>query len=247
MGYPKRPLWLWLLVLLCAPGCIDRSRINSTCEWTRDSVFPLDMTNPAHQQHLIGDAQLAEELSVRYADTEHKRRFGYERHGGLIDYGRVVHECMAKLVTVIERDHGVTAAQIDQARGRRDWTFDSAVMLSFGGMYALGAAAAGSRIRRRFFDSPIVATTVMAGASLGFSVLGIQLGALWTAIWECVRIGDDHLGTFRAAHDPWGQHLGDLFIAGIVLFWIVAALAWRLSRDTELPVEGFVTGRPLSG
>lgn len=56
----------------------------------------------------------------------------------------------------------------------------------------------------------------------------MQLGAIWTAIWEAVRVGDDHLGTFRAARAPWEQHLGGIFAAGVVTFWIIAlVIAWR--------------------
>src|SRR5919199_2911249 len=76
----RRAFAPWLLLLVCTCGCIDRTRTNSTCEWTRDSAFPLDLANPDDQRHLVADGQLAEELAVRYADSEHKRQFGYEGH-----------------------------------------------------------------------------------------------------------------------------------------------------------------------
>ena len=65
----RRSLSPWLLLLAgmsggiatyaACPGCIGRDRVNSTCEWTGDTAFPLDSQNPAHQQHLVTDAQLA--------------------------------------------------------------------------------------------------------------------------------------------------------------------------------------------
>src|SRR5258706_9480862 len=91
----------WFLLLVAVPGGIDRSRVNANCEWTGDSSFPIDQQNTAHQQHLVADAQLAEELAIRYADAEHKRLFGYEGHGGLIDNGQLSVGCMATLVDVI--------------------------------------------------------------------------------------------------------------------------------------------------
>src|SRR5438105_2336186 len=132
MQDPRHAPWAWLVVLACASGCIDRARQNPNCEWTRDLTFPLDLTNPQNRQHLIADAQLAEELAVRYADTEHKRQFGYGGHGGLIEHGRVFRGCLGKMIAVIERTHGVTHEQIDRARAERDRRFDAAVMLAFG-------------------------------------------------------------------------------------------------------------------
>jgi hypothetical protein len=55
------------------PGCIARDRSNSRCEWTGDMSLPRDQRNPAHQQHLIEDAQLAEELAIRHATGQRNR------------------------------------------------------------------------------------------------------------------------------------------------------------------------------
>jgi hypothetical protein len=52
------------------PGCIERDRVNANCEWKSDTSFPIDPQNPAHQQHLVKDAQLAEDLAIRYADAD---------------------------------------------------------------------------------------------------------------------------------------------------------------------------------
>jgi hypothetical protein len=65
------------------PACIDHERDNSRCEWIGDTPFLLEPGNPAHQRHLVHDAQLAEGLAVRFADAEHKRLYGIEHHGGL--------------------------------------------------------------------------------------------------------------------------------------------------------------------
>jgi hypothetical protein len=58
----------WLLVLVVTsggigatyvrcPGCIDRNRVNKTCEWSGDTAFPIDPENAAYQKHLVADAQ----------------------------------------------------------------------------------------------------------------------------------------------------------------------------------------------
>jgi hypothetical protein len=93
--------------LIC-PGCVDRHRGNRSCEWTGDTAFRIDLGNPAHREHLVVDAQLAEELAIRYAHTEHARRFGgANAHGGLLDGGRVRNDCMNRLVAAIAHNHAV--------------------------------------------------------------------------------------------------------------------------------------------
>jgi len=237
-----RHLWLWLMVGLCAGGCIDRSRLNPHCEWTRDEAFALDLSRLADQRHLVADAQLAEGLAVKFADTEHRRRSGYGGHGGLLEYGGVLRQCYGPLVDRIVRDHRVSATQVDAARRVRDLRFDLPVELSFAGFYALIAYALGGRIRRRFADgSRAVQVGIVAAASAAASFLGIQLGVVWGAIWECVRIGDDHFGVFRASHPAVMQHLGAVFAGGVAVF-AIAAFAPRYPFGLKrYPTHGSVT------
>jgi hypothetical protein len=237
------PPWLLLLVgmfggigvtYVACPGCIDRDRVNSTCEWTGDTKFPLDSQNPAHQQHLIKDAQLAEDLAVRSADTEHKRLSGHMGHGGLIDNGRVVKACMARLFTTIEHDHFVTLEEIQVARGQRNRAFDVAVGLLFLPLYAFGATVACRRVWHRFSSHRrYVGLVAMGLVSFAASFLGLLLGQLWFVAWELVRIGNDHFGGSRAARNLWSEHAGELLIAGVLLFWFIASLRYCAMRDNE--------------
>ncbi len=235
--------WLLLLVGMVGgiaatyvgcPGCIEHRRVNSTCEWTGDTAFPLDSQNPAHRQHLIKDAQLAEDLAVRFADTEHKRLTGYAGHGGLIDHGRVVNDCMARLFTTIENGHSVTSEEIQVARWQRNRTFDVAVGLLFLPLYAFGASAACHQVWRRFSSHQrYVGLVAMGFVSFAVSVLGLLLGQLWFVAWELVRIGNDHFGGNRAARNLWGHHAGELLVAGVLLFWFIASLRYWAMRDDE--------------
>jgi hypothetical protein len=227
----RRPLLL-CLVLLGACGCVDRTRLNPTCDWTHDSAFPLDLTNPAHRRHLVADAQLAEGLAVRYADTEHRHRSGYGGHGGL-EHGRVLHQCFDTLVDRIQRDHRVTAEQITDARPVRDARFDAGVLLTFAFGYVAASLAAVGWIRRRFVDGGrAIVGFVLAATSVAFGVLGVQLAAVWSAICESARIGDDHFGVFRATRSPLTQHVAVAFAIAVALFWL-AALAYRRLRPSE--------------
>jgi hypothetical protein len=247
----KRVLGLWLLLLAVAsgggvvtyiscPGCIPRDRVNKTCEWTGDTTFPLESRNPAHREHLIKDAQLAEELAIRYADAEFKRRFGYEAHGGLIDNGRFRGECMSRMFAAIESTHDVTSEQVRVARGQRNRTFDLAVALLFLPLYALGATIACRWLSRRFSSTERYVGLVATGlASVAVSFLGLQCLRLWGAVWEVVRVGNGHMTSIRAAsYSRWSQqYVGADFIGGIFLFWLIALICYRVVWDDEQATE----------
>ncbi|HYX81594.1 MAG TPA: hypothetical protein VE714_04330, partial [Gemmatimonadales bacterium] len=174
--------------------------MNKTCTWTGDTTFRVDPQNANHQAHLIADAQLAEELAIRYADAEFNRLYGYEAHGGAVENGRVRNECMARLVAAIETNHAVTAEQVAVARGRRNRTFDTFAALLFVPVYALLAAIACRVLRRRFESErrsvQFVATVL---ASIVAAIAALQLGQLWLSVWEVVRVGNGHMSMFRTA------------------------------------------------
>ncbi len=226
-----RRLLAWsCLAAAVASGCIDRSRVNADCEWTDDSTFRIDTRDPAQWQHLIGDAQLAEELAIRYADREYGRRWGYTGHGGLIDHGEPRNACMARLVARIEDDHGVSAAQVTAARGQRNRTFDLAVALLFLPGYLVAATIACRAIRRRFLsDRRGIVLTATGFASVGASILGLQVFQLWLGVWEAVRVGNGHMSVFRLAlYNRWSEHhLAAEIIGALILFWTVALLSYR--------------------
>jgi hypothetical protein len=243
----RRVLALWLLVFAVAsggavvtymrcPGCIARDRVNRSCEWTGDTRFSVDPQNPAHQAHLIEDAQLAEELGIRYADAEHGRRFGVEHHGGLLDDGRVRRDCLSRMFHAIENHHDVSADDINVARGQRNPAFDLAVALLFIPLYSLGATIACRWLSRRFSTTERYVGLVATGlASVAVSVLGLQCLRLWGAVWEVIRVGNGHMTSIRAAsYSRWNQqYVGADFIGGIVLFWLIALICKRVVSGGE--------------
>jgi len=215
------------------PGCTDRDRVNARCDWTGDSAFPIDSNDAAQREHLVRDAQLAEELALRYADAEHLRRYGYGGHGGLIEKGRVHHDCLARIVSAIERNHGVTSEQVQAARAHRDWRFDLAVAALFLPLYWFGATVVCRGLARRFSaDEPPVRIVATGLASLVVAFLGLQAGQLWTGAWETVRVGNGHIGGFRLASfaHPWASHVGALFVGAAMLFCLVAAASDRIPQ-----------------
>jgi hypothetical protein len=229
------------------PGCIERSRVNTTCEWTGDAVLRIDSRNAAHHAHLVGDAQLAEELAIRYADGEFKRLYGYEGHGGAVENGRVRNECMARLVAAIERRHEVTPADIEVARGERNRLFDSAAALLFVPFYVF-AAAVFSRLLRRRLASDAAAAQFAANALAApvAAAAGLQIGQLWLSVWEIVRVGNGHISAFRAATRTAWLHAygGRAFAAALVLFVAVAVL---ISRKAQVDGRGDVASAAPAG
>jgi hypothetical protein len=223
---------VWTTYTTC-PGCVDRTRANSACEWTGDTTFAVDPTNVAHRRHLVADAHLAEELAVRHADGEFGRRFGVEHHGGLLDGGRFRRACLDRMLHAVGQNHQVTPEQVANARAQRDLRFDVAVTLLFVPFYVLAAIGACRWVFRRFSPEERAARRVgLTALSLAVSLLGIQLLRLWAGVWETIRVGNGHIGTGirSAAAARWASEVFDeQLIVAIVLFWLIAFSCHRIA------------------
>lgn len=252
---PVQATWLLGLVVMAGgasatyvtcPGCLDRNRFNKACEWTGDRAFPIDPRNASHQKHLVGDAQLAEELAIRHADAEFGRRHGVEHHGGLLDNGDFRRECLSRMLASIERNHDVTSEQVRVARGQRNWIFDCAVSVLFLPLYVLGGIAASRWLSRRLSTHDRFVRLIGTGiVSVAASFLGLQGLRLWAAVWEVIRVGNGHMTSIRAASQTrWMHHVDGQLIGGILLFWLVALCCSRVA-SAELPLENGHPDRSL--
>jgi hypothetical protein len=200
-------------------ACSGRERINLDCQWTHDAAFPMDLRETAHQTHLRHDADLMEDLAIRYAD-EHAGRVA--RVGWVV----VRDECMSKLVAVIGEYHDVSEGQIREWTGRRNLAFDLPVFLSF----LVGFSLASRSLMRRLFNgwSFSGVSVFVAGAvtMVVVSAVGGAAGALWAAAWEVIRLGNEHV-SHRAARIPWPLYVPGLFAAAFVMCSLVS---WREYR-----------------
>jgi hypothetical protein len=116
-------------------------------------------------------------------------------------------------------------------------SFDAAVILSFAAFYLLMADRLAQRVTRRFplRESWPTALVSTVGTSALVSFVGVLMGEVWSGWLEGIRLGNDHL-SYRAFRIPWGQHRIALFVAGLFLFWLAAALRYRAAvRDAEVP------------
>ena len=221
------------LLLAVAIGCVDRARVNSRCEWSQETLGALLLSDSQHGQHLARDVELATELAVRYPDSLHKERFGYEGHGGYVEGGRARDRCMASLLSEIAAGHDVPLAVINKvrARGDRPVEWDAMVILLFGVIYAGVSALIAKSISRRFpADEGWPALVSPAIASLGIGALGLLLFQWWAMILEMIRVGNDHLSGYRASWNPWTEHLIALYTTGVIIFLVIASVRYGFDR-----------------
>src|SRR5688572_26396758 len=94
-------LSLSMALLGLSVACSGRERVNTNCQWVHDTTFQIDLTDRTHQTHLRYDADLMEDLAIRYADANPGRvaRFGW---------AETRDACMTKLFPVVGNYHGVS-------------------------------------------------------------------------------------------------------------------------------------------
>jgi hypothetical protein len=221
-----------LLALTCLSGCLRRP-ISDDCEWPPDPRSgPLDLAKSADRDHLREDIETAEDQAVRFMDAH---------HGQPVDPNAALRQCFDKLSSIVVAEHRLTPSQYNGIIGARPPGFDLAVGIAYALLYAWAASVLASWIWRKH---PI-AEGVFGGAvmivyvSLAAAGLGVLLGEQWAGLWEDLRIGNGHL-SYRLDRVPWGHHRGALFVAGLVLFWLVAALRFRAAGASgeRTPPEG---------
>ncbi|MGA8027698.1 MAG: hypothetical protein WB992_11175 [Bryobacteraceae bacterium] len=135
---------------------------------------------------------------------------------------------MAGLFKVIGNSHGVTEQEVRRSLGHRRAGIDLAVILSFFLLYGWAASMLARWLCRLYGSGESFTTIVVmtAVASVMASTVGVMLGEEWSGIFEAFRIGNGHM-SYRAMRIPWTQHRLGLFVAGIVLFLLIAVFHRR--------------------
>jgi hypothetical protein len=223
----SRRHFIWPLALACLSACSRPDGPKPACEWPPESAAPLDPAMPAGRRHLNADALAAEDLAIRYADSYESPQ---GRPGRVQEYGRRRGQCMTQLFEAIGRNHGVAVETVAQAVRRRPAGVDLAVILSFALLFAYGASLAARWICLRYplADGWFGALAITLFASIAGSACGVLLGEMWSLTIEILRVGNSHL-SYRTERIPWTHHRLELFAAGVVLFWVMAA--YHYSRD----------------
>jgi outer membrane murein-binding lipoprotein Lpp len=216
---------------LLLSGCLDPSRLNTSCEWVGDTTSAaLDMAIAGDRRHLANDVRIAGENATRYRDSV-KVRFGFAAAGSL-DV-----ECLDRLYTTIGAQHGVRRADLDAAAFMRDVPLD--VALTY---FPIGAAFlfVSLRMCRRFFRRvpppgerwTVVVRVVWLG--LVASAVATAVAHLYSWQVDTVRLRDFHIN-FRAAYLPIAQHPWLSFLAALTVFAVASLYEYRaaLKRPAE--------------
>jgi hypothetical protein len=135
----------------------------------------------------------------------------------MAEYGRVRDQRMAEMFKTVATRHGVTEAQVRESLSDRPRGLDLFVMLSFALFYVCAAGLIAQRVPRQSWIAMSVYISVVVSAA------GVLLGEEWAGFVESVRLGTGHL-SYRGSRIPWSHHHLALFLAGIAIYLLVAAI-----------------------
>ena len=219
-----------LPLLLFLPICAHAQKDGSNCQWPDESHVRLDVSDPAQQRHLSGDAQRAEDLAIRYADAHTGLHSGHFESWAA--YGQARDGCMATLFAQIESAHGVSDSEVRRALLLRPWSWDFLTYFLVAALYLFAASQASRRLWLRFppGQESIAGIVAVFLGSFVASGAGLFLGEICAEALETVRIGNAHL-SYRGDRIPWTQHHFGIFIVGVVLFWAAATFQWSRVRN----------------
>jgi len=232
------PLSALLLLLLAGCGCVRRDGRNSNCKWPGE-----DPKHSVDARHLSADAEFAEDLAIRYADTH----YGLHSPNPSEEYGTKRDECMANLFAEIANDHVVPLQQVSSSLGHNRAYIDAAIYLPFALLYCIAAAALAPMIWRRYppIDdgwAPGVVMTVFLSVAIAAGCM--LCGEQWGWVAETYRIGNKHM-SYRADRLWWGHHRFALFFGAVAVFWLFGVEAIRrVNRSVPGPVRA--TSEPAS-
>lgn len=220
-------------------GCIDSTRVNDTCTWSDAISSRLDLTRRGDREHLRADAEIANELMVRYGDVHGPHRPDLER-----PYRE---QCMTAMIDSITVRHGITRAQFAIAERDRIWWAD--VLLVFLPMVLFGAAGADYVTRRicRSFDPEDRAVAAIAVIVLMLLVAALTLGVtnFWSFSVEGWRLRNGHVSN-RAFLIPIVTHAWACVIAAVVLSLTVGLLRFVRTPLSATDRPSYAGLRPAS-
>ena len=223
-------------VLLAA--CLSRPRLNSSCRYVGDSAAALHLERAADREHLAQDAQIAEELAMRYGDVG--------RPAVTMDSSlRLRAACFSRLVTTISERHAVSPDEVQAAALRRGAAFDVtvvwipvAIVLIILSDRVTARVARGMSMEDR--APRLVGLALLAPAVAVIVLISAQLWSVWA---EMIRLGDGHI-SYRASRLPVAQHGWLVFSCSMAIYACVCATRYfRARREQQLSAFAGQIGR----
>jgi hypothetical protein len=212
-----------MVFVLYVGGCVRRDDRNSDCRWPGETS-----NHPVSARHLSADAEFAEDLAIRYADTH----FGRHSPNPSEKYDAERDACMERLFEEIGKEHGVPVGQVSDSLGRNRAYIDLAELLPFALFYGLAAIVGARIIWRRYppaEDGWVPGIVMALFVSLAFASTSVLLGEVWNWFVEGHRIGNSHM-SYRADRLFWHNHRLELFVAALLVSWLAVTLAARRVR-----------------
>jgi hypothetical protein len=200
-----------VLLLLFLSGCSMPAGMNKDCEW------PIGATH-AVRDRLVADVRIAEELAMRYADTNFDSK---------ASHGRLRSGCEAKLFAVVTHNQRVALSDIEEARRQLDANaWDAPVHLPLIAFYVAVALILARKVPIRFPRDETV-PAAMATLFLSLVLAGVlqALGHLWDGTVEMIRLGTTHL-SYRVARLGWREYSEEVFALSVVFFWCAVVLSY---------------------
>jgi hypothetical protein len=211
-----------MALVLGAGGCVRRDGRNSDCRWPGETS-----NDPVTARHLSADAEFAEDLAIRYADSH----FGPRSPNPSETYPAERDQCIERLFEEIGKQHGVTAEQVSGSLDHNRAYIDLAEVLPFALLYTFAAIVGARMIWRRYppEDGYAPGIAMAMFVSLAFAAGSTMLGEQWNWFVEGHRIGNNHM-SYRVWRMFWPKHRLELFVGALFIFWSAAINAARRVR-----------------
>ena len=209
-----------MLFFLGAAGCVRRDGRNLDCRWPGETF-----NHSRSARHLSADAEFAEDLAIRYADSH----FGPRSPNPSEEYGAERDRCMRKLFEEIAKQHGVSVEQVSRSLGRNRAYIDVAEAVPFALLYSLAAVIVARMNWHRYSPDEHGWTpgiTMALFVSLMLAAGSKMLGEVWIWIAEGLRVGNGHM-SYRGDRLFWAKHRFELFAVALIIFWVAAVNAAR--------------------
>ena len=221
-----------IFLALSVTGCVRREGRNDDCKW------PGEITrHAAGPRHLSADAEFAEDLAIRYADTHYGLRTRGYTSGANYDAQR--DQCMESLFAQVAAEHNVPVALVSGALGQNRAIVDLATNLPLLVLYCLAAVVTGRWLLRRYPPvehgwAPLVlmALFIAIAAAVGSSMLGES----WAWFVEGLRVGNGHM-SYRAQRLWCVRHRAIWFASAVIVFLLVVAACSKPVRTCTRQME----------